>query len=241
MLLAYSSEFTTGNWHIQGKNNQVADALFGAAIESIQEGIDFEAIAATQTTDSDVQAYCTALSGLQLHDVPFGSKGNTILCDVSTGESRPVVPKGWRRWIFDVIHGLSYPSILISRRLIASKFLWSGLNKQVGVWARACIPCPTSKVQQHVREPLQSFWIPSRHFDHIHIDLVGPLPPSEGFTYLLTVVDCFTRWPDAILLKDATARTCAQALVLQWISLLGSHCTYQLTGACNSPRNYGPP
>ena len=41
-------------------------------------GIDFEAMAASQKMDPNVQAYCTALSGLQLEDVPFGSRGNTI-------------------------------------------------------------------------------------------------------------------------------------------------------------------
>ena len=128
------------------------------------------------------------------------------------------MPKGWRRWVFDVIHGLPHPSIHTSRRLIASKFVWHILKKQVGVWAKAYISCLTSKVKQHVRALLQSIQISSRHFDHIHIDLVGPLPPSEGFTYLLTLVNRFTRWPEAIPLKDALASTCAQALVSQWIS-----------------------
>ena len=97
--------------------------LCRAAIESIQQGIDFEAIAASQTTDLDVQAYHTALSGLQLEDVPFVSKGNTILCDISTGQPRPVVPEEWRRRVFDVIYGLSHPSIRTSRRLIYSNLV----------------------------------------------------------------------------------------------------------------------
>ena len=158
----------------------------------------------------------TAPPYLQLEDIPFGSKGNTILCNISTGQPRSVVPQGWRRRVFDVIHGSSHFFILTSKRLVTSKFVWHGLNKFVGVWARACIPCQTSKVQQHVRAPLQSFQIPSCHFDHIHIDLVGPLPPFEGFTYLLIVANRF-RWPEAIPLKDATVSTCPHTLVLQWI------------------------
>ena len=158
----------------------MADALSRAAIESIEKGLDFEAIVASQKADLDVQAYRTALSGLQLENIPFGSKGNTILCDIFTGQPRPVVPEGWRRHVFDVIQRLSHPSIWTSRRLIASKFVWHGLNKQVGVWARACILCQPSKVQQHVRAPLQSFWIPSCRFDHIHIDLEGPYHPMRG-------------------------------------------------------------
>ena len=174
----------------------MGDALSRAAIKSIQEGVDFEGIAASQKTDPDIQAYYTALSGLQLEGVPFRSKGNTILCNISTGQPRPMVPKRWRRQVFDVIHGLShvqYTFICTSKRIIASKFVWHGLSKLVRVWAKACIPSQITNVQQHARAPLQSFQIPSRRLHHIHIDLVGPLPLFERFIYLLNVVDPFTR------------------------------------------------
>ena len=219
--LAYISEFTTDIKHVQGKHNQVADALSRATIDFIHEGVDYEAMAADQKIDPEVQAYRTALSSLQLEDIPFGNKGTTILCDTSTGQTRPVVPAGWRRRIFDIIHGLSHPSIRTTRRLMASKFVWHGLNKQVGIWARSCISCQTSKIHQHIKAPFQTFRTPGRRFEHIHIDLVGPLSPSEGFTHLLTVVDRFTRWPEAIPLRDTSTVTCAQALVTHWISRFG--------------------
>ena len=137
------------------------------------------------------------------------------------GQPRPVVPAEWRRRIFDIIHALSYLLIQTTIRLIASKFIWRGLNEQVGIWAQCCIPCQMSKIHQHIRAPLQTFHFPGCHFDHIHTDLVGPLPSSEGFTHLLTVVNRFTRWPEAILLRDTSTVTCAQALVTHWISRFG--------------------
>ena len=47
----------------------------------------------------------------------------------------------------------------------------------------------------------------------IHIDIVGPLPSSGGYSYLLTCVDRFTRWPEAIPLTCITADSVAKAFM----------------------------
>ena len=50
---------------------------------------------------------------------------------------------------------------------------------------------------------------------------MGSLPPSNGFTHLLTVIDRFSRWPEAIPLSDTTSSSCAQALIFHWIARFG--------------------
>ena len=218
--LSYISEFTTDIQHVPGKDNSVADTLSRATIADVHLGIDYGGMATAQQQDSEVQAYRTATSSLQVEDIPFG-EGIALLCDTSTGRARPIVPDSWRRQVFDLVHGLSYPSVRTTRKLVANKFVWNGLQKQVGTWAKQCIACQSSKVQAHIRAPLEKFSVPHSRFDHIHVDLVGPLPPSNGFTPLLTVIDRFSRWPEAIPLNNIDSSSCAQALVFHWIARFG--------------------
>ena len=63
--------------------------------------------------------------------------------------------------------------------------------------------------------------MPDKRFDSLHVGIVGPLPASQGFTYLLTIVDRFTRWPDAIPLSDISALKCGRAFLYHWVSRYG--------------------
>ena len=79
----------------------------------------------------------------------------------------------------------------------------------------------SARIQRHTTAPLSPFTTADARFDVIHIDPVGPLPPPRGFTYLLTCVDLFTRWPEAIPLTNITAEAVAQAFLNGLIARFG--------------------
>ena len=62
---------------------------------------------------------------------------------------------------------------------------------------------------------------PDRRFGSLHVNLVGPLDEYKGMKYLFMIIDRFTRWPEAIPLRDSITETCVKALIRHWISRFG--------------------
>jgi transposase InsO family protein len=89
-------------------------------------------------------------------------------------------------------------------------------------WCRDCQQCQRGKVTVQARAAVQPIPIPPQRFQHVHVDIVGPLPAStEGYVYLLTMIDRTTRWLEAAPMKNMDAVTCANTLVATWIARYG--------------------
>lgn len=70
-------------------------------------------------------------------------------------------------------------------------------------------------------DPVQQIHVPPDAFTHVHMDIVGPLPPSRGHSYLLTVIDRLSRWPKAFPMTKVTAEESARTFTLGWIACFG--------------------
>ncbi|GFQ92075.1 transposon Ty3-I Gag-Pol polyprotein [Trichonephila clavata] len=123
--------------------------------------------------------------------IPIPGIEKTIYCDVSTGNNHKYIVPSFRQQVFSSIHNLSHPGIRCTRKLIIKRFIWPNLNKNCQKWSRTCLECPKSEVQRHTHSALLSFTVPCERFQHVHIDIVGPLPTYQGLRYLLTMIDRF--------------------------------------------------
>ena len=218
--LSYISEFNCKLMYVPGTKNPVADALSRNTIHSVILGIDYKELAEKQTSDPEIKALRNATTSLIFEDLKIPNSNITITCDISTGKPRPIVPTDQRKEVFNLIHGLSHPSIRSTSKLIKEKFMWLGISKDITKWTKTCQKCQMSKITKHTTPHIGSLPQPKRRFADIHVDIVGPLPYSNGYRYLFTAIDRSTRWPEAYPIPDATSESCARS-VIQWISRYG--------------------
>lgn len=121
-----------------------------STLHGVRRALMIATIRVCQVSDPDVQAFrraATTVTGLQLKEITFVNSG--------TGQPLPFVPSRWRRQIFNTVHGLSHPGKKPSQRLVATKFVWQRLKKDVQKWVEICVVC--SKVHRHTRPSMVQF------------------------------------------------------------------------------------
>ncbi len=96
-------------------------------------------------------------------------------------------------------------------KLLTARYLWPNAKNDVLQWCNVCMECQRSNITRHNKAPVGAFANRDARFVHVHIDLAGPLLTYQGFTYLLTLVDSFCRWPEAARITDLSAETVAKA------------------------------
>ena len=214
--LAENTPISHINRPLDPNKSHELDALVGTINNY---GINLAEMAADQFLDADFRRISNdPQSGLSLRKVDVGNRD--LLIDVSNGSPRPFVPFGWRRRIFDAVHGLGHPGVHRTQQTLAERFVWPSIKADAAKWARECIPCQQAKINRHVTPPISNFEVPARRFSHLNLDIVT-LPSSNGFNHLLTIVDRLTRWPVAIPISDITAETVADAFALGWVATYG--------------------
>ncbi|MEM7469106.1 MAG: reverse transcriptase domain-containing protein, partial [Pseudomonadota bacterium] len=197
--LSYISEFDCTIEHVAGADNIVAD-LLSRSVSAISSASSDE-LADLQSRDLTLQKFFRTTT--RPLTTRLTSTGKQIVCDENT---RPYLPEGLRFQFFRDIHSLNHPGPNGTLKLVAQQVVWHSMNKDVRAWAKYCEACQQSKISRLTKAPLHEIPTTSR-FHTVQIDIVGPLPTSGNFTYLVTMIDRFTKWCEVIPVSDMSAES----------------------------------
>jgi transposase InsO family protein len=133
-----------------------------------------------------------------------------------------VVPKELRaevlRSTHDSLFGGGHFGIARAFEFIRSRYFWPGLFGQVAQYIQTCNECQRGKLPNHAVHKRTLTPIPTHApFFRVNMDIMGPLPKSAGYSYILLITDSFSKYPEAYPMKTATAKEVADLLYNQYI------------------------
>ena len=124
-----------------------------------------------------------------------------------------VCPKQLRLVIIQQYHGQHHSGVNKTYRRIKLKWFWPGLTSQIRTSVRRCEICQAAKHSNPNKKEYQQRLFAGRPWQVLSVDLVGPFSGSpRGNTMILVLSDHFTRWRDAIAIRDGTTQSIAEAL-----------------------------
>ena len=136
------------------------------------------------------------------------------LGDVS---SRIVVPEGRRESLLKLAHsGVASGHFGVKKTYakLASHFTWPKMYVQVKEMVKTCPGCQRAAKNLNARAPLQPLPCIGEPFRLVAMDIVGPIPRSaSGYKYLLTLMDLYSKYPEAIPLKKIDNEAVLEALL----------------------------
>ena len=87
-----------------------------------------------------------------------------------------------------------HPGIRRTRDLILAKYYWPTIRKDIEKYVEGCDKCQKTKsVTKAAKTPLQPNAVPQCPWEIISVDIIRPLPESQGKNVILTIVDRFSK------------------------------------------------
>ena len=104
---------------------------------------------------------------------------------------------------------------------INRKYHWPNMYKDIVTYCHQCQVCCFKKSGSSRKAPLLP--IPVKEpFENVFMDVIGPMPMSDQYSYLIVFVCALTKWVEARPLRSADAKDAAKALFEEVFTRHGS-------------------
>ena len=160
-----------------------------------------------------------AISAIQLE----GDSNLTLYGVVSPPSKhfRPIVPEELQAFIFHQFHDVIHQGQEKSVDIIQAHYYWPGMTKAIKSWVASCPKCQCCKTTRHNRAKLSNFPADVKRLQTVHIDIVGPIVPSNGYKYILTMRCRTTGFTIAAPLRNKSSASVIRAFKFNFIAVFG--------------------
>ena len=94
-----------------------------------------------------------------------------------------------------------------SYKIAKDRYFWPCMQKDITLCIQACARCLKNQPSlKSPTNPLQPLPVITKVWFRVGMDLTGPLVESNGFKYILTIIDNFTRWIETRPLRTKEAK-----------------------------------
>ena len=115
----------------------------------------------------------------------------------------------------------SYPGVFKTCELLNHYYWWLSQLRDVKTYVKGCSACQQNKaLRQKKATPLNPHTLPESPWESISLDIIKPLPESNGFNAILSVIDRFSK-------KICLILTTTELLTKGW-----SIYTWNRSGSC---------
>ncbi|XP_055880846.1 uncharacterized protein LOC129925304 [Biomphalaria glabrata] len=106
---------------------------------------------------------------------------------------------------------------------LSRHFFWPNMKTTIAKYIGSCDICQKKEAKGRMgKAPLQAMDEPTEPFQKIAIDIIGPLTKTESNSrYILTIIDMFTRYPEAVALSNIDTENIINGLTQKWITRYG--------------------
>ena len=137
-----------------------------------------------------------------------------------------VLPLKLRKEFLSAIHGGMTGGHLGRKRTAASiqaRAYWPTWSSDLNEFLRQCAPCARYHRGSAPRKAGLQTPLVGEPWQRVSVDITGPHPrSSKSNQYILTLVDHFSKWAEAIPIRNHTAPTVARALMVHIFSRFGA-------------------
>ena len=102
----------------------------------------------------------------------------------------------------------NHAGITRTKQRLRSKLWWPKMDTAVEEYINKCHACQVTGGPSRP-EPVKPTELPCKRWSSLAIDVCGPFPSGE---YVVTLIDYYSRWPEAKIMKSVTSRT-----ILAWL------------------------